>query len=236
MEVETFLQKFGQLTQGSGGIKKLRLLILQLAITGKLSPAKKVRVTKRLGEVCEIINGGTPDTKILEYWDGEHLWATPKDMGKLKSLYIDNTERKITDLGLKNSSAKLLPIHSIILSTRAPIGYLAINKKEVSTNQGCKGIIPKKELSVFFLYYFLKSSVDLLNDLGSGTTFKELSGAKLREIQIPLPPPDEQKRIVTKANELMALCDQLDVLIKESENLNEQLFDSIIYQICKDTA
>ncbi|MBE3093537.1 MAG: restriction endonuclease subunit S, partial [Actinobacteria bacterium] len=108
---------------------------------------------KKLGEVCEIVNGGTPDTKLKEYWDGKNLWITPKDMGKLDSIFVNETERKITNLGLKNSSAKLLPINSIILSSRAPIGHLAINKKPMSTNQGCKGIVPKKVLDFIFLYY-----------------------------------------------------------------------------------
>jgi type I restriction enzyme, S subunit len=151
---------------------------------------------KSLGKVCEILNGGTPDTKISKFWNDDHLWITPKDMGKLGSIYVDNTERKISDLGLKNSSAKLIPINSIILSTRAPIGYLAINTKEISTNQGCKGLVPKDKLLTAFLFYFLTNSVELLNKLGSGTTFKELSGSKLSEVQIPLPPIDEQKRIV----------------------------------------
>lgn len=147
--------------------------------------------TKKLGEVCEIFNGGTPDTKIDEFWGGKHLWITPKDMGKLDDIYVDDTVRKITDAGLKNSSAKILPINSIILSSRAPIGHLAINTKEIATNQGCKGIVPKKGLATLFLFYFLKNSVKLLNSLGSGTTFKELSGSKLAEVQIPLPPLHE---------------------------------------------
>ena len=71
---------------------------------------------KRLGEVCEVVNGGTPDTKVAKFWDGEHLWITPKDMGKLDDIYVDDTERKITVAGLKNSSAKIIPINSIILS------------------------------------------------------------------------------------------------------------------------
>jgi len=97
--------------------------------------------TKKLGEVCEIVNGGTPKTNILKYWGGNILWITPKDLGKLDSFFVTETTRKITESGLKNSSAKILPVDSIILSTRAPIGYLAINKKKISTNQGCKGFL-----------------------------------------------------------------------------------------------
>ena len=108
---------------------------------------------KKLGEICEIFNGGTPDTKIAEFWGGKNLWITPKDMGKLDDIYVDDTGRKITDAGLKNSSAKILPINSIILSSRAPIGHLAINTKKIATNQGCKGIVPKKGLATLFLFY-----------------------------------------------------------------------------------
>src|SRR6266704_1659685 len=91
--------------------------------------------TKKLGEVCAITNGGTPKTNISSYWHGNILWITPKDMGKLESIFVSNTERKITKDGLKNSSANIIPVNSIILSTRAPIGHLAINEKEMTTNQ-----------------------------------------------------------------------------------------------------
>jgi len=152
--------------------------------------------TKNLGEVCEVVNGGTPKTNIEKYWDGDILWMTPKDMGKIKSFYASDTLRKITKQGLKNSSAKVIPENSVILSTRAPIGHLVINSQEMSFNQGCKGLIAKNDLDIKYLFYFLFNSVDLLNKLGSGTTFKELSSAKLKQIQIPLPPLPEQRRIV----------------------------------------
>ena len=186
---------------------------------------------KKLGEVCEIINGGTPDTKIKDFWDGQNLWITPKDMGKLENIFVDETERKITNLGLKNSSAKMLPINSIILSSRAPIGHLAINIKEMSTNQGCKGIIPNKNLNYLFLYYYLKKSVELLNNLGSGTTFKELSGSKLADVNIPIPPLSEQKRIV-------AILDNAFTGIKKAKENAEknlanakELFESYLNRI-----
>ncbi len=151
---------------------------------------------KKLGDVCEIVNGGTPKTNIGKYWDGDVLWITPKDMGKVQSFYADHTLRKISKQGLENSSAKLIPKDSVILSTRAPIGHLVINSEEMSFNQGCKGLITKNNLDTKYLFYFLFNSVDLLNKLGSGTTFKELSGTKLKQIQIPLPSLPEQKRIV----------------------------------------
>ena len=149
-----------------------------------------------LGEVCEIMNGGTPKTGVPEYWDGNHLWITPAEMGKRLIPYVGDTERKITDLGLRNSSAQMLPPYSVILSSRAPIGHLIINTEPMATNQGCKGLIPNNQLQHKFLYYYLSSIVDLLNSLGTGATFKELSGGKLKEVTIPVPPIPEQQRIV----------------------------------------
>jgi len=151
---------------------------------------------KPMGEVCYVVNGGTPKTGVANYWDGPHQWITPAEMGKRSTPYVQKTARTITDLGLQNSSATLLPPHSVILSSRAPIGHLVINTVPMATNQGCKGLIPSKHVDYKFLYYYLSSIVDLLNDLGTGATFKELSGGKLKEVNIPLPPLPEQQRIV----------------------------------------
>ncbi|MGC4058626.1 MAG: restriction endonuclease subunit S [Chitinophagaceae bacterium] len=183
---------------------------------------------KQLGEIAEIVNGGTPDTKVKEFWDGEILWITPKDMGKLESIYVGDTERKITDKGLKNSSAKLLPINSVILSSRAPIGHLAINIKPISTNQGCKGIVPNKNLDSLFLYYFLKHSVELLNELGTGTTFKELSGSKLATVSVPFPPLEEQQRLVTIFSNLENFTKSLTVKYNQKIEIIEQLKSGIL--------
>src|SRR5713226_545439 len=151
---------------------------------------------KQIGDVCEIVNGGTPKTGVPDYWDGQHLWITPAEMGKRPSPFVDDTERKITDLGLRDSSARMLPASSVILSSRAPIGHLVINTVPMATNQGCKGLVPRNELQAKFLYYYLVSIVDLLNSLGTGATFKELSGQKLKEVPVPIPPLPEQQRIV----------------------------------------
>jgi len=151
---------------------------------------------KAIGEVCDVVNGGTPKTGTKEYWGGQHQWVTPAEMGKRNSPYVGETERTVTDAGLQNSSARMLPPYSVILSSRAPIGHLVINTEPMATNQGCKGLVPSDPLHYKFLYYYLSSIVDLLNDLGSGATFKELSGGKLKEVGIPFPPLPEQQRIV----------------------------------------
>ena len=152
--------------------------------------------TKTISEVCDVVNGGTPKTGVAMYWDGPHQWITPAEMGKRSSPYIGQTARTITDEGLQNSSARLLPPHSVILSSRAPIGYLVINTEPMATNQGCKGLIPSANVDHKFLYYYLTSNVQLLNNLGTGATFKELSGGKLKEVPVPVPPLPEQQRIV----------------------------------------
>ncbi|MCC5839273.1 MAG: restriction endonuclease subunit S [Opitutales bacterium] len=159
---------------------------------------------KSLGDVCEIVNGGTPKTGISKFWDGEHRWITPAEMGKRNSPYVSETKRTLSDAGLTNSSAQTLPPFSVILSSRAPIGHLVINEIPMATNQGCKGLIPSQKIECKYLYYYLSSIVDLLNDLGTGATFKELSGGKLREVSIPLAPLPEQRRIVAVLDEAFA--------------------------------
>jgi type I restriction enzyme S subunit len=156
---------------------------------------------KQIGDVCEVVNGGTPKTDIPDYWDGHHPWITPAEMGKRISPYVEDTERKITDLGLRDSSARMLPSNSVILSSRAPIGHLVINTVPMATNQGCKGLVPKNGLQTKFLYYYLGSIVDFLNSLGTGATFKELSGGKLKDVPVPIPPLQEQKHIVSLLDE-----------------------------------
>ncbi len=156
---------------------------------------------KSIGDVCDVVNGGTPKTSVAEYWDGPHQWITPAEMGKRPTPYIEQTERTITNAGLQNSSARLLPHQSVILSSRAPIGHLVINTMPMATNQGCKGLVPRQGLDSKYLYYYLAGIVPLLNDLGSGATFKELSGSKLKEVSIPVAPLPEQHRIVSILDE-----------------------------------
>lgn len=154
-----------------------------------------------IGDVCDVVNGGTPKTGVPEYWGGQHQWITPAEMGKRSTPYVGQTERTITDQGLQNSSARPLPARSVILSSRAPIGHLVINTEPMATNQGCKGLVPRSQIDHKFLYYYLNSIVDLLNDLGTGATFKELSSGKLKDVPVPLPTRLEQQRIVTLLDE-----------------------------------
>jgi type I restriction enzyme S subunit len=183
---------------------------------------------KKLGEVSEIINGGTPKTKVSAYWDGDIYWITPADLGKLTKIIVNDTPRKITDLGLEKSSAKLFPENSIILSTRAPIGHLAINSVPMSTNQGCRGIVPIKNVDTWFIYYFLKKNVELLNTLGMGATFKELSTKALAGIEIPIPPLYEQQRIVSILDKVFTAIDKTKANAEQNLKNARDVFNSYL--------
>lgn len=161
-----------------------------------------------LGDVTTIINGGTPKSKVAAYWDGDVQWLTPKDMGKMSGREIGVTPRTISKEGLAKSSARLAPPQSVILSTRAPIGHLAINTTAMAFNQGCRGLVAGKKLDHLYLFYFLGANRELLNELGTGTTFKELSATNLKSVKIPLPPLEEQKRIVAKLNQAFTALDR----------------------------
>jgi type I restriction enzyme S subunit len=175
--------------------------------------------TVRLGAVCDIHNGGTPRSKVDAYWGGDVQWLTPKDMGQLQSHLVSKTERQITTKGLEESAAKLVAANSIILSCRAPIGYIAINQVPMAFNQGCKALVPRSEIQLKYLYYFLFESKQLLNDLGTGTTFKEISKKTLAQVKLPLPPMVEQQRIVTKLDAAFAVIQTaLDAIVKAKEN------------------
>lgn len=164
--------------------------------------------TKKLGEICEVIGGGTPSTRIDKYWGDDYFWITPKDLGQITTIEVSESGRKISKAGLKNSSAQLLPIGSVILSSRAPIGYVVINAVEIATNQGCRSFVCSSAIYNRYLYYLLKLNTDYLNSLGSGSTFREISGSRLKEVEIPLPSLEIQKKVVKKIEELFAKIDQ----------------------------
>ena len=181
-----------------------------------------------IGDTCQIMNGGTPKTGVTSYWGGQHCWITPAEMGDLPSPYVGETRRTLTDDGMTNSSARLLPPNSVILSSRAPIGHLVINTVPMATNQGCKGLVPCDRLSVKFLFYYLRSIVGLLNDLGTGATFKELSGSKLAQVPIRIPPVAEQKRIIGILDQAFEAIDSANANAEKNLQNAQVLFDSYL--------
>lgn len=167
---------------------------------------------RRIGEIADVISGATPRTNNQAYWDGDILWATPKDLGKLKAIEISDTERKITKKGYESCSSKVLPVGSVLLSSRAPIGHLAINAKPMCTNQGFKSLIPHEGIDNRFLYWVLKGSIDELQGMGRGCTFDEISKDQVESFIIPVPPLDEQHRIVARIEELTHRAEELQRL------------------------
>ncbi|MFW9175843.1 restriction endonuclease subunit S [Corynebacterium amycolatum] len=149
----------------------------------------------KLGDVCTVVGGGTPKTTVPEYWGGTIPWLTPKDLSGNKNLYVSCGERSITESGLDNSSAALLPKGTVLWSSRAPIGHVAIAETNVATNQGFKSFIPGLNVDSEYLAYTLIFMKDQLQEIGTGATFKEVSAKRAKSIQIPLPPLDEQRRI-----------------------------------------
>lgn len=156
-------------------------------------------------DCARVISGATPRSTVPTYWDGDLAWVTPKDLANLGAKYIDDTPRKITQAGLQACSAEILPPGSVLFSSRAPIGHVAINTIPMATNQGFKSMVPKPCLDPSFLYWWLRANRERLESLGNGATFKEVSKAVVERIEIPLPPLEEQKRIA-------AILDQADSL------------------------
>lgn len=175
----------------------------------------------KLGDVAEIQSGGTPNSNLKEYWDGNINWATLVDT---KEKYLYSTKRKITAQGLKNSSAKLLPINTVIFSSRATIGEVTISKVETATNQGYKNFICNPDKIAFeYLYYILKRYTKNIQALSSGATYDEISKTEISNFKIPLPPLNIQEKIVTEIEELEKNKNQF---LKDGINMKD--FDRLI--------
>lgn len=207
---------------------KLKASILQEAIQGKLVPQLESEpevaeigvkpydapfaIPKKwkwvqLKTVGKIVGGGTPKTNIPDYWDNGRIpWFTPADLGKVSDIYVGISARKITEKGLANSSATMMPANSVLFSSRAPIGYIALAREDCCTNQGCKSFVANElVISSLWAYWVLKARTQDIIERASGTTFKEISGRGMGDTWIPLPPMEEQERIVHKIKELFNL-------------------------------
>ncbi len=177
-----------------------------------------------LGDCCEIISGSTPSRLISEYWNGDINWFTPKDLSGIKSKYVTASPEKITQSGIDSCSAKLLPPHSLLLSSRAPIGHIAISTIEACTNQGFKSLVPNGNVNVEYLFYAIKKIIPQLQDLGNGATFKEISKATLSRVTIPLPPLAEQQKIASILDAADSLRQKDQQLIEKYNALSQSLF------------
>lgn len=180
--------------------------------------------TGTINDLGAVVGGSTPSKAKTEYYtDSGIAWITPKDLSISKAKFISHGENDITELGLKNSSATLMPEGTVLFSSRAPIGYIAIASGEVTTNQGFKSVVPKPEIGTAFVYYFLKHNLPVIEGMASGSTFKEVSGSAMKKVPAVIPdsktlacfndfcaPIFAQQRILEEQNRaLAALRDSL---------------------------
>ena len=176
-----------------------------------------------LGEFADVVGGGTPSTKEPSYWGGDVAWITPKDLSRLEGRFVERGDRSITVEGLEASSAKVLPAGTLVVSSRAPIGYVAIAAKPLTTNQGCRSLVFKDDEPKFF-YYVLKSSTKKLEALANGTTFREISGTGMKRVAVPRPPLDQQKAIASILGALDNKIEQRRQTALQVERLLQTLF------------
>lgn len=179
----------------------------------------------RLGDVCEVIGGGTPDTNKSEYWKGNIQWFTPTE---IKSNFVSKSERTITELGLKNSSSKMLPKGTILLTTRATIGEAAIAMEECTTNQGFQSLVVKENFNNIFVFNWIKENKYQLQKRANGSTFPEISKSEIEKIEMQIPILHEQVKVA----QLLSTIDQkieietaiLNLLTKQKQYLLHQMF------------
>jgi len=171
-----------------------------------------------IADLGTVVGGATPSTKDPENYDGGRIpWITPKDLSNFSDRYISRGERNITEKGLNGCSTQLMPRHSVLFTSRAPIGYVAIAENELCTNQGFKSIVPNEQTDYLFLYYLLKYNKEKIEGLGSGTTFKEVSGSTMRRITVRVP-----DSIVTQ-KAIGSYLDSIDTKIEINRRINENL-------------
>lgn len=175
---------------------------------------------KRIDEIGEVTGGGTPSTEHPEYWDGDIPWLTPADLASFSDVFVASGKTFITAEGLKNSSTKELPRNTVLLSSRAPIGYVAIAKNAICTNQGFKNVIcDTTNVLPVYLFYFFKNNKGVLESFASGSTFLELSGGRLKKIKLIVPSIDIQ---IAFYNIVIPWLEMTDILSQTNINLIKQ--------------
>lgn len=193
------------------------------SIKSWISRESKSRLYK-VSEFADIIGGSTPSTKNENYWDGEKPWITPKDLSQHDFRYIEKGSRNISEAGLSSIGNKLIPTNSVLLTTRAPVGYLAIASNPVCTNQGFRSLVIKDGFDPLFIYYLLLANIDYLKSNANGSTFQELSGSVLKNLEFRIPSLETQKEI---AHILGTLDDKIELnrrMNKTLEDIAQALF------------
>jgi putative type-1 restriction enzyme mjaXP specificity protein len=180
--------------------------------------------TYKISDIGEVVGGGTPSTANSDFWGGDIPWISPKDLTGYKSVYISHGESFLNKTGLK-SGTKLLPKDTVLFSSRAPIGYVAIASNPICTNQGFKSIICNKEIiNPLFLYYYIKGNLDYIKLFGTGATFPEISGAAMRKIKVQIPSLPTQQKIASILSAYDRLIENNTRRIRLLEQMAENLY------------
>ena len=196
---------------------------------GKYEEIPKDWEIEKLVDIGKIMGGGTPNSKNEEYWNGDVLWAVPTDITKLQTNYINDTERKITKEGLDSSSAKLLPIGTILLTSRATLGKCTITKKPISTNQGFQNIVCYDKFYNVFVFYQMRFNRNTVIRLSYGTTFLEISKKEIGKILIPVPVSiKEQQKIASILSGVDANIEATQKVIDKTEKLKKGLMQQLL--------
>ena len=181
-----------------------------------------------LGELGQVVGGGTPPSETLSYWGGSVMWATPAEITKLKSRYINKTLRTITKEGLKKSSAKLHPKGTILLTSRASIGYPAINSVPMATNQGFQSLRPNEKLDVEYGYQLILNNRNGLERLSAGSTFLEISSKEINKYKLPIPPLPEQKKIASILTSVDEVIENTQKQIDKLQDLKKATMNELL--------
>ncbi|KYD29786.1 restriction endonuclease subunit S [Geobacillus stearothermophilus] len=180
-----------------------------------------------IGEAVSVLGGGTPKTSVKEYWEnGDINWFSPTDLTTQKSLFISKSSKKITKLGLEKSSAKLFPPYCVMMTSRATIGEISINREEACTNQGFITLIPNETFTMYQLYFWLKTNMDLILSIANGSTFKEVSKTNFKKLKILKPKNIEE--FTQKCEKLFKLIESNLIEIEELTNIKDYLLPRLL--------
>ena len=171
-----------------------------------------------ISDVGTVVGGGTPSKRVVKYWNGDIPWLSPKDLSNHLKVFTSHGENNITQEGLDNSSTKLLPQNTILFSSRAPIGYLSIANNQIATNQGFKSVIPNKGYPFWFIYELLKSETPKIINEANGSTFKEISGGRLKQHAIDIPSSAD---VLEYNSVFLPLFDKIRQSENEIDSLNQ---------------
>lgn len=225
-EVADFIEKFDKKIQinekVNDNLEQQAATYFQELFINNANPVWQISTISDLGTV---VGGSTPSKTKPEYYTNNGIaWITPKDLSINKSKFISHGENDITELGLKNSSATVMPKGTVLFSSRAPIGYIAIASNEVTTNQGFKSVIPYSEIGTAFVYFFLKHSLPVIESAASGSTFKEISGSAMKNIPAIIP----DRNTLDQFNSFCAPIFAQQKILEEQNHSLAMLRDSLL--------